>query len=364
MSPSSRRRIASRALAWLACAGLLLAAAQPAYGQRDKKPPKKPEEETWREDPYTDNKKAAIAEAGYQLLDRITWNEQFGSERVEKALGEVKIRWVETEHFRLGVCLPEIKVPNHPKEVKKRIRAELAELKEKMPKVNVKAKKLDPWLRTHIYALRLEKLYTDFLELVDATDESFPKAGKPDQPGPKSFGRGPFVGCKSKFNVLILTKEGDCRRFLTTFTGADGSGPSRWYLPDPHDGFVFCTAIKYTDGRVRGRHGALLPRRVQHHQLLDRRLPQLRLPIDGVVAGGLLPLPPTRDQRRVEHVLADRRQHGADLPVAQLGVPHERTDQARALPADDRHRRAIRARRHEVRGPPGDVVSCAVPDGA
>ncbi|MCA8941538.1 MAG: hypothetical protein KDB80_03175, partial [Planctomycetes bacterium] len=57
--------------------------AMPALGQRDKRPPKKPdeEEEKWREDPYTENEKSAIEAAGYVFLDRITWTEQIGSDR-------------------------------------------------------------------------------------------------------------------------------------------------------------------------------------------------------------------------------------------------------------------------------------------
>ncbi|MCA8943957.1 MAG: hypothetical protein KDB80_15440, partial [Planctomycetes bacterium] len=154
---------------------------------------------------------------------------------------------IETPHFRLGVSLPKWKVPAHPKEMRNRIREELAELATRLPKVKPKAKELDPWLRAHIYALRLEKLYADFLELVGKTDDAFPTADAPQPPGTDSLGRGPYLGAKSKFQVMILTKEADCQRFLTTFTGADGSGPSRWYLAEP-DAFVFATAIKFTDG--------------------------------------------------------------------------------------------------------------------
>lgn len=212
--------------------------------QRDEAPPKE-KDEKWREDPYTKNEDEAIKAAGYERIDRIKWDPRYGSDRIEQAIGDTKIRWIETEHFRIGCALKSWKIPGHERDVRKRIRDELKELKKKLPTVKPNAKSLDPWLRAHLYAQRLENLYTQFQELMGVTDADFVQDGA--RLGAKNMGRGPYMGLKQKFGVILFHKESNCSRYLTTFTDAAGTGPSRWYLAEP-DMFVFATAADSLDG--------------------------------------------------------------------------------------------------------------------
>ena len=224
---------------------LVLTLALPAAAQRDEVR-KKPDDGKWREDPYTKNEGEALRKAGYERFGPIVWNEGVTSDRVEQALGEVKIRWIETEHFRLGCALEKWKIPGDDREVKKRIKAELTRLAKRIPRVKskIKTKQLDPWLRAHLYAQRLEELYDDLSKLLGVTDRDFPAAGT--KPGKNTVGRGPHLGVKGKFNVLLLHKDSDCARFVNTFTDADPDGPRRWYYSEPADNFLFVTAVEFS----------------------------------------------------------------------------------------------------------------------
>ncbi len=223
---------------------LLLAA--PALAQRDE-PDRKPKKDAdkWKEDPYTKNETEALEKAGIVKLGPIGWRPSFTSERIEQALGDVKIRWIETPHFRLGCAVKSWKVPSHPKKVRKRVYEEIARLRKKLPTVKKKPKTLSPWLRAHLFAQRLEELYAEIQEILGVTDESFPKDG--EKIDGEYMGRGPYLGVKGKFNVLILQKESDCARFLSTFTPSKGTDPSRWFTAEPADCFLFATAVEFAE---------------------------------------------------------------------------------------------------------------------
>jgi hypothetical protein len=213
------------------------------HGAVAQKPPAT--DDSFRRDPYTQNEPEALARAGYVRYHPIPWAERHDSARIEEALGIVEIRWIETAHFCLGSALPEWSLPP-AKEVRRRVQGELERLAERIPTVKPAVKKLDPWLRAHLYAQRLEELYAAFQALLGVTDASFPQPGAPAQDPP--MGRGPYLGVRSKFGVLLFEKEADCGRYLSTFTQAPPNSPSRWYFADPHDGFVFATATSYSKG--------------------------------------------------------------------------------------------------------------------
>lgn len=200
-----------------------------ASAQRDDELPK------WRIDPYTKNDPEAIAKAGYvgfgpfqfgTLADRpVTTTE------IDDALEYVQILWIETPHFRIGTNLPAWKVPvDLPTRTK--LRAELAELAEKLPRVNEKAKVLDPWLRAHLTAHRLEKLYKETQELFGVTDADFPQdpAKVVITPGARYMGYGPYMGMKEKFLVLVFEKQAPYLQYMKRFLGRDTKHPQRWHF--------------------------------------------------------------------------------------------------------------------------------------
>lgn len=229
-NPASSRRTTLLILigAALVAAGTPLRAQRPR-GDRDAAP-----------DPYTKNEPEALARAGYVSLGPFTWGDRHDSLRVAEDLGGA-IRWIETAHFKIGSTLPAKAVPRD-KEQRGRTAAELAELAEKLPEVKSETRTLDPWLRTHLFAHRLEGLYARVSELLGVDDGAFVPNGQ--------LGRGPHLGVRGKFLVLLCDKQSTCGRYLSTFAGISPEQPSRWYYPDT-DCFLFATAEEYGDGAFR-----------------------------------------------------------------------------------------------------------------
>ncbi len=230
-----------RALAALAAA--LLTLAGPARAQKTKhKLPR------WKIDPYTKNDPKAMKRAGYVSFGPFPIGDAHGTAEVEKALPKTKIRWVETAHFRIGSALPAWTIPFDPK-IKKRYRAELTELKKKLPRVNPRAKRLDPWLRVHLFAHRLEKLYADFERRLGVTDDDFP-----DKPSTlvngKYMGEGKYLGMKQKYVVLMFSKLGDHIRYLSLFVGTTQRFAKRHHFK-VFGSLLLCTAEEVDDGRLK-----------------------------------------------------------------------------------------------------------------
>ena len=85
------------------------------------------------------------------------------------------IYWIESAHFELGIGIGAYRVTQNEKE---KLRGELARLAEVLPEVDPKAKLLDEWLRTHLFAQRCEDADARFLELVQKTEADFPQPGQ------------------------------------------------------------------------------------------------------------------------------------------------------------------------------------------
>src|SRR5262245_34678845 len=70
-------------------------------------------------------------------------------------------QWIflETAHLRWASCLGEDTIEMRDRE---RVEAELARLRAWLPEVPVKPKKLDPWLRLHLFAMKGEDFYARF----------------------------------------------------------------------------------------------------------------------------------------------------------------------------------------------------------
>jgi hypothetical protein len=223
-----------RALALL----LFSAAAVLAQSATDKLP-------KWRVDPYTKNKPELMQKAGYvsfgpfpfgMIADKVVT-----SADIDASLEYLQILWIETPHFRIGLDLPAWTIPMDA-ETRKKIRTELEVLAEFLPGINPKTRKLEPWLRAHLTAWRLEKLYRETQELFGVKDEDFPE----DQskvivlPDTRYMGYGPYLGMQDKFLVLVFEKEGPFQQYMKNFLGRDSKKPQRWHFTVGHSILYTC----------------------------------------------------------------------------------------------------------------------------
>src|SRR5262249_32807268 len=84
--------------------------------------------------------------------------------------------------------------------------------------------KLDPWLRLHLLALRLEEQYALFETRFGVDEAQFrpakapiPTAGKPEY-----MGEGPYLGMAMKFTVLVTEKRSQVRPFAQAYLETRG----------------------------------------------------------------------------------------------------------------------------------------------
>ena len=208
---------------------LALATALGAQGQRKQAGP----------DPYTGGDRALLERLGYVSLGPFELGTGHDSTAVEELLGTEPLAWIETAHFRLGCSLSPLLLRGQQdwsKEWIRSVHAELDELRELLPKGRIKkrVKSLDPWLRAHLTAYRMEKLYAETMALFGVTDESFPKDPAKVLIGPKDtyMGYGPYLGMRDKFLLLVTEKESTHRQYLKKFVGRDSKFPQRWHFTD------------------------------------------------------------------------------------------------------------------------------------
>jgi len=197
----------ARALLAVACA-LFVCAFQDPGG--------KPEEFA-RIDPYTRGEPKALERAGYVSFGPFPWMAEAGTAEIEKVLGEAHVLWVETAHFRLGSTLATYRT-GADKQEDKQLRAELERLSKKFEHFEPDRNRLDPWLRLHLYAQRLEEQYTEFLARFGFEEREF---ALPRQLAPASgpaLGPGEYLGMELKPTVLLTESKAALGRFVGQFT--------------------------------------------------------------------------------------------------------------------------------------------------
>lgn len=161
-------------------------------------------------DPYTGGAPAALQELGYRSLGPFPWGAGISTRGLERVLGTA-LRWVETEHFKVG-CGLETWALAGPTRERRKIQAELGDLRNVLRTVRVRTRRLDPWLRLHLFARRAERLYADFAGRIDAREVGFgEKLGS--------------LGERGKFCLLLLQRESDLGRYLRCFPRLAGDGP-------------------------------------------------------------------------------------------------------------------------------------------
>ena len=169
-------------------------------------------------DPYTGGDAAVMAAAGIVAYGPFPWADNFRTEDVDKVLGQRRLLWLETTHFRIGCSLVSAAIPEDPPEYKKFLAAEIKQLREKLPKVPEKPKRLDPWLRLHLYAQRCENAYAEMLKLVGSKDADFAVADTKR-----------YLGMPDKFLVLLFANKSDMARYMDRYFGTKHDVSMREY---------------------------------------------------------------------------------------------------------------------------------------
>ena len=225
-----------------------LVAAMPLIAQ------KKDEDEIQKvakEDPFTKQDAEAMKALGVERYGPFPWADNFSTSDVDKVLGEGRILWMETAHFRFGFNLKSAPLPEVSDE-RKAIAAECKLLNQKCRKIPARPKKLGPWLRLHLYAQRCEQAYAEFAELVGVTDASF------DQ-GSKVVGRGPYLGLPDKFLLMMFQKKSDMARYMSRFCEDTKADDSMRYFHRTTGQMVLCISQEGMEGfDAQGLHAHAL----------------------------------------------------------------------------------------------------------
>ncbi len=151
-----------------------------------------------------------------------------GSAAIVERLPAAQWVFLETAHIRwassLGACNVEL-------EDKKRVVAEIARLKQMLPTVPSEPKKLDPYLRLHLFAMKGEEFYARFQRLLRVQDSDFPEARQVNTP---YMGDGRYLGEKDKFELVIHSARATHNLFTLEFSGAEVVDALRWHLKGQH----------------------------------------------------------------------------------------------------------------------------------
>ena len=191
--------------------------------------PGAPEEVFEKIDPYTRGAKDELARAGYASLGPFHWANGIETQDIEETLG-IRILWVETAHLKIGSTLPTYEVPSADEREKDRVKDELTRLAKKLPRVRKDATKLDPWLRLHLYAQRLEEQYSAFEARFGLKDADFEPAAAGAAGAHPDLGPGRYLGEPLKFTVLLTHKSAPLARFGKRWLGREEQGYYRGRL--------------------------------------------------------------------------------------------------------------------------------------
>ncbi|MAF67331.1 MAG: hypothetical protein CMJ84_16950 [Planctomycetes bacterium] len=177
------------------------------------------EEEQFEEvDPYTKGDRELERRLGYERLGFFPWAAGQTTADVCEMMGGVEILWVETANFRIGSSLKTYDLSGDKRE-KALLKKELARLKKRLGKLKAPRRELDPWLRLHLYAQRMEELYAHFLERFGLSAADFPEGA-------------PYLGYREKFLVLICERKSSFGRYTRIYHGSDQSWSFRTGFTD------------------------------------------------------------------------------------------------------------------------------------
>jgi hypothetical protein len=151
-----------------------------------------------------------------------------GSASIVETLPAGEWVFLETAHLRWASSLGATSIEL---EDKKRIAAELARLHALLPSVPIDARRLDPFLRLHLFAMKAEEEYARFQKLLGVTDADFPESRRADKP---FMGDGKYLGEKEKYEVLLHAQRATHNLFTQDLAGVKVTGALRYHSPTAH----------------------------------------------------------------------------------------------------------------------------------
>jgi hypothetical protein len=175
-------------------------------------------------DPYTKGEKELMDRLGYASFGPFQWRKGDTTTDVQRNMGGIPMLWVETEHFRIGSTLGTYELPGDRDE-KNRVEEELDRLEERLGKLKAPKRKLDPWLRLHLYAQRAEELYDSFMEEFSLEPADFEDSG-------------PHLGRSEKFLLLLCQRKSEYSRHMKTYLDVQSDTSYRWRWTGGTSGFA------------------------------------------------------------------------------------------------------------------------------
>ena len=177
--------------------------------------------------PYCENDPELLAAAGLVSHGPIDFGPE-GSDAVIDQLPGAQWLFLESKHMRWASSLSSETAKGKDKE---RLAAELDRLREHLPNVPEKVKKLDPYLRVHLMAQRGEEFYARFQKLLGVTDADFPESRQLEGP---YMGDGLYLGEKGKFEVIIHVNRATHKLFTADHMGVAVTDSLRWHFQGSH----------------------------------------------------------------------------------------------------------------------------------
>lgn len=202
-------------------------------------------------DPYTGAAPDVLDRVGYQSLGPFRFGTNHDSDDVALLLADEPLLWIETRHFRIGASLSAYAVPAKDKEAAAQVRSELQKLAGRLPKVDPRANRLDPWLRAHLVAQRAEEVYAAVLHHLGVAATDFPLPPGDDPRRAATFrGLGPYLGMPEKFTILLVQKPTSLQRYTAAWQSWSTPLPVRFF--DHRFGMAFFGASEgAADGLMR-----------------------------------------------------------------------------------------------------------------
>ncbi|MCB9914912.1 MAG: hypothetical protein H6828_07150 [Planctomycetes bacterium] len=158
-------------------------------------------------DPYTKGDKELVKKLGYVRVGHGPWHGVDDTHALQETMGGIEMLFCETEHFRIATSLTTYTVPNN-REEREKLDGEFKRLKKKLGRFKPPKNELDPWLRLHLYAQRVEDQYAQFLEEWNIDPQEFEQ-------------RGPYLGYPNKIQVLVCQRKSEFGRYVRAYHQTD-----------------------------------------------------------------------------------------------------------------------------------------------
>lgn len=138
--------------------------------------------------------------------------------------------YLETTHCRFASSLGEMRLT---KKSRKRMAAELDELRLYFPELSLVPKKLTAEQYLFLYGMRMEKLYSEMQRVFQVKDSDFPTSRAAQQGRGEYMGDGPYLGEREKFEFVLHSKIQTHQEFILQQRGLKVRDSVRWHNRSP-----------------------------------------------------------------------------------------------------------------------------------